>query len=346
MLKLSDIFGQEAAIEWIGRAWESGRMPHGLVFSGPVGVGKGTTARALAGLFLCEKPKKDEGCGKCESCVLMEAGNHPDFHLVYRQLVRLAKEEAKAKELSIDVVREHLIGPANLKSAMGRGKVFIVEEAERMSIGAQNAMLKTLEEPAGRTLIIFLTDQPGGLLSTIRSRCQVVRFGPLDEELTRTKLQERGFSAADAKDAAAVAEGSIGLAIKWAEDGVVARWRELTKKMDAAFEGKVAGDFAEWLKGASEEYAAKQIERDDLTSKDQATREGCSLYLRLIAQAARKRLGEEEGPDVLESICAVIDATERGQEYLDANVNTGLIYQQIAVTLERLLMGDAAARRR
>src|SRR5687767_14276862 len=121
MTTFKDILGQDSAIEMISRAYEAGRLPHGLIFAGPVGVGKATMARALATLFLCEKPKGAEPCGKCESCALMAAEpepTHPDYHVVYRQLIRLEKEQSKAIELSVDVIRDYLVGPPNLKPTM------------------------------------------------------------------------------------------------------------------------------------------------------------------------------------------------------------------------------------
>src|SRR5678816_1066163 len=119
MPTFNDILGQDNAIETISRAYESDRLPHALVFAGPVGVGKATTARALATLFLCESPKKDEPCGKCESCRAMAADVHPDYHVVYRQLIRLDQNtKSVARDLSIHVVRDHLIAPANLKAVM------------------------------------------------------------------------------------------------------------------------------------------------------------------------------------------------------------------------------------
>src|SRR6185437_4590183 len=113
MTKFSDIFGQEQAIETLMKAYRADRLPHGMIFAGPAGVGKMTTARALATLFLCQDPKVDAPCGKCESCTLMgvlndhESTNHPDFHVVYRQLIRLDKDKSKARDLSIDVVRDY-----------------------------------------------------------------------------------------------------------------------------------------------------------------------------------------------------------------------------------------------
>src|SRR5215218_8698014 len=140
---LHDVFGQDPAVDFLRRALRADRLPHALVFAGPAGVGKGTTAQALGKLFLCEKPKDERPCDRCDSCRVFDAGNHPDFHAVYRQLIRIAHED---------------------------------REAELMNATSQNRLLKTLEEPYGRALIILLTDQPGALLPTIRSRCQTVRF--------------------------------------------------------------------------------------------------------------------------------------------------------------------------
>ena len=340
MPTFGDILGQENAIETISRAYESERLPHGLIFAGPVGVGKATTAQALATLFLCEKPKGVQPCGKCASCDLMNAQpepTHPDYHVVYRQLIRLEKEKSKAIELSVDVIRDWLVEPANMKASMNCGKVFIVEEAELMNPAAQNAMLKTLEEPAGRTLIILLTDQPHALLPTIRSRCQLVRFAPLDVKMVQRELEKRKIDKGAAAAAAALTEGSLGLALKWVHDGVVSAAGELIKQIDALLAGRAdrGGDFADWFKKAADAYAEHQLKRDKLASKDQATREGLSLYLKIAANRFRQRLASTSDADDLEAACAAIDAVVRAENYLDSNVNVALTFQQLAATLER-----------
>src|SRR5688572_11447525 len=132
MTTFEDILGQENAIETISRAYESERLPHGLLFAGPVGVGKATAARALATLFLCEKPKGDKPCGKCEGCRGMQADAHPDFHVVTRDLIRYHDKGGKSKglTLSVEVIRLELLEKAARKSVVGVGKVFVVEEAE------------------------------------------------------------------------------------------------------------------------------------------------------------------------------------------------------------------------
>lgn len=336
MVSFDDIRGQAKAIRWLESAYLADRLPHGLVFAGPEGVGKGTTARALAGVFLCEKPTGARACGACPSCKVFEAGNHPDFHAVYRQLIRLEKKDVVAKDMSIEVVRNHLVQPANLKSAMNRGKVFVVRETDRMTTAAQNGLLKTLEEPAGRTLIILLTDQPNALLPTIRSRCQIVPFATLDEAVVVEELVRRGRSKSEAQEAARLSEGSLGLALRWLEDGVVANGVELENRLGAMLEGRSWPDLAEWFKKAVEGYAAKQLERDPLGSKEQANREGYGLYLRLATRLLRARLADEEDPEALEALCNGIDAAAQAENFLDANVNIGLIFQQLGVRLERL----------
>lgn len=339
MTHFSDIFGQEDAIAWLRRAVQGDRLPHGLIFAGPIGVGKATTAQALAAGFLCERPKGADACGGCDSCRVMEADNHPDFHTIAKEHIRYHDRTGKSKgiTLSINVIRPELIEPAGRKAVMGRGKVFVIEQADLMNDDAQNAMLKTLEEPAGRTLIILLTDQPEGLLPTIRSRCQVVRFAPLEESLVRRELERRKIDKPTAADAAAIAEGSLGLALKWIEDGVVEHARDLTSQIDDLLRGNAPESLPQWLEAAAKGYAEKQLARDELSSKDQATREGLTLYLHVAATRFRKRLAETPDTDDLDRACTAIDAIVRAEEYLHANVNVALTLQQLAVTLDRTL---------
>jgi DNA polymerase-3 subunit delta' len=337
VVSLDDIFGQEQAVEALRRAYSADRLPHGLIFAGPAGVGKATTARALAAVFLCNNPKGDAACGKCDSCTAFEAGNHPDYHVVTKELIRYHDKTGKSKgiDLSIHVVRPEVIEPAGRKAVLGRGKAFVIEQAELMNPQAQNALLKTLEEPAGRTVLILLTDQPGALLPTIRSRCQLISFKALPEPLVKRELEKRGIDKATAADAAVVAGGSLGVALKWLEDGVVAAARELTGQLDRLATGRPAEDLPGWLKKAAEAYAARQLERDPLSSKDQATREGLTLYFRVAAEHVRRGMANAaDDADALERACAMIEALARAERYVDENVNVPLALQQLAATLD------------
>jgi len=337
MLTFDEIFGQDRALATIRRAYEIDRLPHAMVFAGPVGVGKATTALALGTLFLCEKPDGTLPCGKCESCRIISAGTHPDYHVVTKELIRYHDATGKSKgiDLSINVIRPEVIDKAAHKAVMNRGKVFVIEQAELMSTAAQNSLLKTLEEPAGRTLIILLTDQPGVLLTTIRSRCQLIQFQSLGDDVLRAELQARNIPSPRIENAIRYAGGSLGTAIKWLEDGVIARAIDLEKMVDGILGGRSASELPDWFKAAADEYAEKQLERDELGSKDQATREGLVLYLKLAADRVRQKLLSETDADVLERSCTIIDALARAEEYVDGNVNVALLFQQLAVTMER-----------
>jgi DNA polymerase-3 subunit delta' len=218
---------------------------------------------------------------------------------------------------------------------MGQGKVFVIEQAELMNPQAQNALLKTLEEPAGRTLLILITDQTGQILPTVRSRCQTIRFAQLTQATVIAGLKSRGIAPALAQQAAVIADGSLGIALKWIEDGVIDSAGQLLEQLDQIFAGKPADSLPDWFKVTAEAYAEKQLKRDELSSKDQANREGLSLYLHLAADHVRGKLRLQEDPDQLERSCVLIDAIARAEEYLDANVNVALTFQQLAIAMQK-----------
>jgi DNA polymerase-3 subunit delta' len=330
------VLEQPGAIDQLRSSWRTDRLPHGLIFSGPVGVGKATTAAILSQLFLCEKPSGDEPCGTCEACKSFVAGAHPDYHIITKELIRYHDKTGKSKgiDLSIHVIRPEVVEKASRKSSMGRGKVFVIEQAELMNAAAQNALLKTLEEPPGRTLLILLTDAIGQMLPTIRSRCQTIRFGQLSEALVQRELKARGIAPAMAQQAASLCGGSLGMALRWIEDGVIESVTQLLDQLDQVLAGRPADGLPDWFKATADAYAEKQLQRDELSSKDQATREGLALYLRLSADHVRAKLRVEPDTDRLERYCGLIDAIARAETYLDANVNVALVFQQLAVAME------------
>jgi DNA polymerase-3 subunit delta' len=214
--------------------------------------------------------------------------------------------------------------------------VFVIEQAELLSNDAANSMLKTLEEPPGaRTIIILLTDQPGVMLQTIRSRCRTIQFAAMSDDLVKSELKKRNVPAGVAASAAMYADGSLGLALKWIDHGVVLAANDLAKQIDAIIEGNPAPALPEWFKKAADAYAAKQLECDELASKDQATREGLAIYLKLAAQRFRRLLESESDPEILENVATAIDEIVRAENYLDSNVNIPLVFQQLSMSLER-----------
>lgn len=336
---LDSIFAQEAAVGWLRSAYASGRLPHGLLFSGPAGVGKWTTAVALAGLHLCRQPRlspSPDRCGRCDTCALMDAETHPDFRRVYRQLIRQIKDSV-ARDLSVDVIREYVVMPAGLTSQMDRGKVFVIEEAERMSAAAQNALLKTLEEPPVGTLLILLTDTPGALLPTIRSRCQPVRFRPIPDAMIVAELERRGVDRATAEQAARQADGSLGTALRYVEDGLLPVIEELVRRMTATLVGKADredGGLPKFLKEAGETLAERIQMKDPEGSKDQATREALAELMRLGENGLRRLLRGARTQSGMETLCRAIETLMRARDDLESNVAVGLALQNLAAQLE------------
>lgn len=160
--------------------YERGQLPHALMLRGTPGTGKAHFAVALAQRLLCEKPVAKAACGRCKACMLIKAGSHPDLLLM--------EPEDKGKAIKVDQVRSvvEFVG----KTAQFSGyRVAVICPAEAMNVNASNALLKSLEEPGARMLLILVTHQVSGVLPTIRSRCQVVDFAvpPRDEALTWLK---------------------------------------------------------------------------------------------------------------------------------------------------------------
>jgi DNA polymerase-3 subunit delta' len=181
--------GHDALVEAFDRVVQRGRLAHAYVFTGPPGVGKRLFAEELAKALLCESPAgtRLEACDRCPSCLQMVAGSHPDFFVAGRPEDSL--------ELPIEIIRE-LCHSFSLKSARGRGKVAILDDADDLNDHAANCFLKTLEEPPPRSVLLLIGTSPNRQLPTILSRCQIVRFAPLPEALVAEQLRAGGLEDA------------------------------------------------------------------------------------------------------------------------------------------------------
>ncbi|MET0124382.1 MAG: DNA polymerase III subunit delta' [Pseudomonas caspiana] len=164
------------AYPWQEQLWQqlAGRAQHAHAYllHGPVGIGKRALAERLMGSLLCQRPEGLEACGQCKSCLLLAAGSHPDNYV-------LEPEEAD-KAIKVDQVRD-LVSFVVQTAQMGGRKVVLIEPVESMNINAANALLKSLEEPSGNTVLLLVSHQPSRLLPTVKSRC-VQQACPLPSE--------------------------------------------------------------------------------------------------------------------------------------------------------------------
>ena len=200
------IRGHDALVEGFRRAVRRGRLAHSYLFTGPAGVGKRLFALELAKALLCEKNTREvlEACDRCPSCVQVEAGTHPDFFTAVRPPELL--------EFPLALMHE-LCQSFSLKSARGRGKVVLIDDADDLNEESANCFLKTLEEPPPRSVLILIGSTPDRQLPTIVSRCQVIRFAPLPPELVDDLLRAQGIQdAAQRARLVRLGAGSPGLA--------------------------------------------------------------------------------------------------------------------------------------
>ncbi|MCK9461287.1 MAG: DNA polymerase III subunit delta' [Proteobacteria bacterium] len=198
-MRFSEIRDQEHATSTLRRSVTSGKVPHAYLFTGPEGVGKRRAATTLAMALCCERPGA-EPCGACEHCRRIGEAVHPD--------VRLLGVPDDKKRIPIDAVREasRWLG---VRPHEARSKILIIDPAEAMTDAAANAILKTLEEPRAGSFIVLITSAASALLRTVRSRCQVVRFRPLEEATVAAILAEGGADPEAARVAAALSGGSL-----------------------------------------------------------------------------------------------------------------------------------------
>ncbi|MFQ5806275.1 MAG: DNA polymerase III subunit delta' [Phycisphaerae bacterium] len=339
-MRFRDVQHQERALSIVRRALVSGRMHHAYLFEGPPGVGKELTARALAASLLCEAPNRQpdaDACGRCRACRLFAAGNHPDFHLIHRGLHKLHPERtirtSKGLFLVVDIIRHFLIEPASTTPNLGRRRVFLIRDAERMNEGAQNALLKTIEEPPGSACLILVTSSAERLLPTIRSRCQRVPFDLLPSDYVEKQLRAlAGVEPEAACALAAIAQGRLGAALHWHRIGLLTALSQVSRGLASRLAddpetfgralleiaGELAvrtveetGNFADEQASAPDDAEAAQPKAGSKTVETDELRDALKLVLLLVAAIYRDALVAQSACDTtLRALPRELDAVE------------------------------------
>lgn len=215
-----DLVGNDQAKQTFRRLIGKGRVPNSLLFAGDEGVGKRTFAIELIRSILCNETTNGEACGVCPPC--RRAGTFqlpkPDDKEAFKRVIFSDHPDvgmviAQNRIIAVDAIR-HLESEANFRPYEAAARFFIIDDADKMNDSAANALLKTLEEPPAGSHIFLITSRADSLLPTIRSRCQVVRFAPVEtSEIERLLIEARAFTHDEARLTARLSRGSIGRAV-------------------------------------------------------------------------------------------------------------------------------------
>jgi DNA polymerase-3 subunit delta' len=362
-MSFKEIFCQDRAIDMLQRAYASDRWAHAYIFAGPEGVGKFKTACEWAKLLLCEKPIVEDGfadsCGSCQSCLLFGAGSHPDFNPVYKELLEFTKDNKEKKtpvDLAIDVIREFLIAKVSTRPTLSKRKVFVVSEAERLNAASQNCLLKVLEEPPAYCSIVLLCTRLENLLPTTRSRCQIIRFGPIDEFRIIEKLKALGLEREPAQYFARLAQGSLGTACQWAELELAdANLYETKKELLCSLAGYQfadALDLAQELLAGSKRIADVWTGLDKATSGTDINRRALRTIVLMIISMLHDAMRRSAAPtqeavnsdqkEQIAKLAARFDAEHAAEKiadcyrmlgWIESSVNEKLIFEQLLLSL-------------
>lgn len=237
-MKLSEIKEQERAVRELKVFVKNAKIPHAMIFYGIPGIGKHSSALALASLLNCDN--SDPQCSGCPSCKKIDAGNHPD-------LISLAPLPGK-KAISIDQVRE-LILKMRFAPVNGRYKVAIIDQAEKLNKHSSNALLKTLEEPPPDIVIILVTSNIRTIQPTILSRCNLIKFSPLSDNFVKDHIADME-EGGDKEIIARLAEGSIGKAVQIASSNYEKIRDALIELILKKDKGRDALDISEHITGS------------------------------------------------------------------------------------------------
>jgi DNA polymerase-3 subunit delta' len=214
-MPFKDVIGHRKILALLSRSVERASVPPSLIFAGPAGIGKRLVAVSTAQAFNCLSPRRAKGsvagervdldaCGTCAACTRIARGVHPDVMLI---------EPGDSGSIKIDPIRD-VIDRSGYRPFEGRRRVVIIDDAEALVPGAQNALLKTLEEPPSASMFVLVSARPDALLPTVQSRCPKLRFRPLSQEEIAAALVARGRSEHEARTIAASADGSLGRALE------------------------------------------------------------------------------------------------------------------------------------
>lgn len=369
-MKFNEIIGHKNEIRKLVSMTDSGQLPHALLFHGPSGTGKMQTALAFIQYLNCTDRRGGDSCGECPSCRQLSKFNNPDVHFIYPVIRRATKpvstdfieewrkyitenpympperwgqeiEAGNAQPMIYVSESDEILRQASL-SPYGKGhKVFLIWQPEKMNADTANKLLKVIEEPHEDTLFIMVSNNPGALLPTVRSRLQAIEFGSLSEAEVTAFLESRGVGPDEAMQTARLSKGNLNKALRFSEGKN--EMSEFSQNFIEVMRSCYARKITE-LKGMADSFAGYGREKSmrQLEYFSRMIRESFISNLRqpALQSATREELDfiSKFGPFINnQNVEEMIRELDRAYEDISRNANQKIVWFDLFLELTRLI---------
>lgn len=329
MNSFKEVVGHNHIIEYIGNAVTTDKVSHAYILNGEKGSGKKLLANLFAMTLQCQNREVDgEACGTCQSCKQSLSDNQPDIMKVSHE---------KPNTIGIDDIREQVNGDICIKPYSSKYKVYIIADADMMSVQAQNAILKTIEEPPEYAVILLLTENAETLLPTIRSRCVMLKLRNIKDKLVKMYLMEQ-MQIPDYKAdvCVAFAQGNMGKAIMLATSEHFNEIREEAVHLLRQINEMEVSDLAEAVKRCSV-YKMNIMDYLDVIAiwyRDVLLFKATKNVDQVVFSEQLKYIKERANKSSYEGIEIILDALEKAKSRLRANVNFELTMELLLLTIK------------
>ncbi len=327
MAGFSDVIGHEQTIEHMKNAIAYDKVSHAYILSGEKGSGKKLLANLFAQTLQCSG-EGERPCMKCRSCIQAASGNQPD-------IIHVSHE--KPGTISVEDVRSQVNADIQIRPYSSPYKIYILDEAEKLSVQAQNALLKTIEEPPSYGVILLLTTNAGMLLPTIQSRCVTLELKPVPpDRIKRYLMEELELPEYRADICNAFAQGNVGKARRLALSENFGEMMEHAIHLVKYISKMEVGDLTEDLKKINLYKMEIQDYLDLLTVwyRDvllfKATRDADSVIFSDELNAIRQKASESS----YEGLERILEALEKAKQRLNANVNFDMVMELLLLTMK------------
>ena len=327
MGSFKDVVGHKDILKYISSAVENNRVSHAYILNGERGSGKKMLANLFAMTLLCETGD-NEPCGKCHSCKQAESGNHPD-------IIRVTHE--KPNSISVDDIRTQVNNTVDIKPYQGPYKVYIIPQADMMTPQAQNAILKTIEEPPSYAVFLLLTENAETLLPTINSRCVMLKLRNIKDTLIKKYLMEN-LEIPDYKAdmCTAFAQGNMGRAIMLANSDHFNEIREEAVQLLKHISEMELNEIVAAVKNISV-YKLEITDYLDIIMiwyRDVLLYKATKEIDKVVFKAQLQSIKEQARKSSYEGIELILESLEKAKARLKANVNFDLVMELLFLTIK------------